>query len=388
MSEFKFSCPKCGQHLIGDKSWAGQRIQCPGCQSDFVVPTGSSASAPRSAPSLSRQRQEPALPRSASPTGFHKPSGQTVCGLAVASLVLTLLTLPFNLGTVLARFPTGLLACVPGLIIGHIALVKIRRSDGLAGREFALAGVVGGYVFSLLLLLGGWAIIRAPRIDDAVMARLSLPPVEQSNPSISMPPAPRFPPPASAPPRISPRPNGPMPPLAPRPPIYQPPVLQPAPRPSFLPPPTSPAQPARRDPKLTTNPQTVAIPSTAVSGRLGGQNFSVTRATLQGDVLTLAQGADMVPEFQVMLFLFGQAASGKTLLVPNPNPNAIGSTPHVHLRWKDAGGRPQMTSLAADYVMRLEIAPTSGNTITGRIYLEFPQSYQTRFAGTFQAQRL
>ena len=38
MSEFKFSCPQCGQHILGDTQWSGREINCPACQQTLVVP--------------------------------------------------------------------------------------------------------------------------------------------------------------------------------------------------------------------------------------------------------------------------------------------------------------------------------------------------------------
>ncbi len=38
MSEFKFSCPNCGQHMQGDAFWSGREINCPACQKPLVVP--------------------------------------------------------------------------------------------------------------------------------------------------------------------------------------------------------------------------------------------------------------------------------------------------------------------------------------------------------------
>ena len=38
MSDFKFSCPNCDQHLNVDDGWAGHQIACPGCQSQIRVP--------------------------------------------------------------------------------------------------------------------------------------------------------------------------------------------------------------------------------------------------------------------------------------------------------------------------------------------------------------
>jgi peptidyl-prolyl cis-trans isomerase B (cyclophilin B) len=67
-------------------------------------------------------------------------------GLAIASLVLSLTGFLAPLGV------TGLL----GVILGHIALSQIKKSNGFEqGRGLALTGVIVGYVclgFSLLVL--------------------------------------------------------------------------------------------------------------------------------------------------------------------------------------------------------------------------------------------
>ncbi len=39
MSEFKFSCPQCGQHILCDTEWGGREINCPACQQTLVVPS-------------------------------------------------------------------------------------------------------------------------------------------------------------------------------------------------------------------------------------------------------------------------------------------------------------------------------------------------------------
>ena len=38
MSEIKFACPQCGQHISGNEHWAGYRIQCPTCATTLTVP--------------------------------------------------------------------------------------------------------------------------------------------------------------------------------------------------------------------------------------------------------------------------------------------------------------------------------------------------------------
>ena len=39
MSEHKFACPSCGQHLSCEETLAGARIDCPACFGVIVVPT-------------------------------------------------------------------------------------------------------------------------------------------------------------------------------------------------------------------------------------------------------------------------------------------------------------------------------------------------------------
>ena len=38
MSEFKFSCSHCGQHLACDEQFSGRQIQCPACQVLIRIP--------------------------------------------------------------------------------------------------------------------------------------------------------------------------------------------------------------------------------------------------------------------------------------------------------------------------------------------------------------
>jgi hypothetical protein len=38
MSDFKFSCPHCDQHIQCDSKFCGRQIQCPGCNHLIVIP--------------------------------------------------------------------------------------------------------------------------------------------------------------------------------------------------------------------------------------------------------------------------------------------------------------------------------------------------------------
>jgi hypothetical protein len=48
MSEIKFSCPICAQHISCDAQWAGMQIKCPACEKEILIPVP--ASAPAAAP--------------------------------------------------------------------------------------------------------------------------------------------------------------------------------------------------------------------------------------------------------------------------------------------------------------------------------------------------
>ena len=45
MSEFKFSCPRCGQKFQGEERYAGKQMLCPACNHLMHVPTLSDAAA-------------------------------------------------------------------------------------------------------------------------------------------------------------------------------------------------------------------------------------------------------------------------------------------------------------------------------------------------------
>ena len=37
-NEFKFDCPKCGQHILAARAWAGRQIHCPSCETQLTIP--------------------------------------------------------------------------------------------------------------------------------------------------------------------------------------------------------------------------------------------------------------------------------------------------------------------------------------------------------------
>src|SRR5437660_11434619 len=47
MSEFKFACPVCGQHITADASASGSHLECPTCFQKIVVPQAPSNPDPK-----------------------------------------------------------------------------------------------------------------------------------------------------------------------------------------------------------------------------------------------------------------------------------------------------------------------------------------------------
>lgn len=54
-AEFKFDCPKCGQHILISTDWVGLGITCPSCQTRFTIPSPHSVES--AAPSAIPRRQ-------------------------------------------------------------------------------------------------------------------------------------------------------------------------------------------------------------------------------------------------------------------------------------------------------------------------------------------
>src|SRR5258708_40351660 len=47
MSEFKFACPVCGQHITADSTTTGSQLECPTCFQKIVVPQAPASADPK-----------------------------------------------------------------------------------------------------------------------------------------------------------------------------------------------------------------------------------------------------------------------------------------------------------------------------------------------------
>jgi DNA-directed RNA polymerase subunit RPC12/RpoP len=101
MSEFKFACPVCGQHITADSSTSGGQVECPTCFQKIVVPQAPTSAETKfilSASQVSKPR--PASAEAASRLNPLKPS-RTRTSIPV---VITLLILLCAAGAALYMF--------------------------------------------------------------------------------------------------------------------------------------------------------------------------------------------------------------------------------------------------------------------------------------------
>jgi DNA-directed RNA polymerase subunit RPC12/RpoP len=92
MSEFKFACPVCGQHITADSSTSGSQIECPTCFQKIVVPQAPASTDSKfilSASQVGKPRPLPAEAGASSLAGQRRGAARFSLG-TVALLVLVL----------------------------------------------------------------------------------------------------------------------------------------------------------------------------------------------------------------------------------------------------------------------------------------------------------
>lgn len=349
MSDFKFSCPACGQHIVCDTSNAGMTIACPVCQTALVVPQPPAAApAPAAPPGLSIAASQArhtaseashsaammsrsyAQPQATGPAGPQKTSG-----LAIASLVCSL---------------TFCLGFIPGIICGHLARRTMRRDPSLKGAGLATAGLIIGYftlAFTIFSLLYGvssvTAIFKSPEFKKALEDAKKQQEIQAAQ--------------AAA------KPNSPAK--------------------------DSHALPASDDSLWNLNLTTASFPDRPAAGKIHGQDFTVESAVAQNGNIILRQGQNSRPDLQVIIFTFlkkGQTLPGKTYDLSPANADlSQGAMPHVHLGWKEEGSATNKTKIfAKGFALKLEIGPVNADgQAPAKIYLCLPDSDKSYVAGAF-----
>jgi len=91
MSEFKFACPICGQHITADSKDSGSKISCPTCFRKIVVPQAPSSSESKFVLSASEaDKPRPPLPKAAEVSPVEKTSDKTRIPVALIVLFVVL----------------------------------------------------------------------------------------------------------------------------------------------------------------------------------------------------------------------------------------------------------------------------------------------------------
>lgn len=157
--DIHFSCPHCGQSLVGGRECLGTTIDCPGCAKPFVA-ASTPATAPGPMPPRQSLRADPALTAMTKGLGAIRSPGHDMAVIAVLLSLAGLSCLP----------PVS----VAAVILGHVALVRCRRhGDGWrsAAPLISAAALVAGYLgmgvglFVLVRSHGGDP-VRAPRAHE------------------------------------------------------------------------------------------------------------------------------------------------------------------------------------------------------------------------------
>jgi len=91
MSEFKFACPICGQHITADSANTGSQLECPTCYRKIIVPSAPTSTDPKfilSAAEANKPRPpQPSLPKL---EPISQPPARTAMTVAVIILAILL----------------------------------------------------------------------------------------------------------------------------------------------------------------------------------------------------------------------------------------------------------------------------------------------------------
>ena len=326
MSEFKFSCPACGQDILCDTTHVGTQIACPGCNATIAVPKETAGTADVS----TQTGIPPALP------GNIATTVQRTSRLAIASLVCSL---------------SSLITCVgwlPGIICGHLAKSRIRRNPTLKGSGFATAGLIIGYL--ILMLEVGTAAVRIWSFSAALkhgyenvrqdLTTNNVIVTQTQSTTIS-------------------NDNKPMEPV----------------KSETVPTGNQQIEPAKSE--WTSDISKAYFPDHPASGKLHGIDFAAKTVSFRNGDLKIRSANGM----QLDIFRLGASIEGHSYEIqPADGGNA---NPHVKMTWNE-GGVIQTATFSKGYGMKLQFDQAINRTVSAKIYLCFPDDSKSCVAGIFE----
>jgi len=154
--------------------------------------------------------------------------------------------------------------------------------------------------------------------------------------------------------------------------------------PGTKPPAQTGAEPNTVDAAWTLDLDEAVIPDTPAGGKVHGRLFTAERMVLNSDGLTL-RTAEFPPTAGITVYLHPnpiESVYGKSLVY---EPNTPGG-PAVYLRWKNAQGQETDDVKNTGYALRIEFGNPVSNYIPGKIYLCAPDELKSYVVGNFNAE--
>ena len=267
------------------------------------------------------------------------PPAQQTSGLAIASLVCSLLSLVTCIGW------------LPGIICGHMARSRIRRNPSLKGGGVATAGLLIGYLF--LTLEAGTAAVHLWRFSAAVKqgytnVRLNL---ATNNLLITQTTA------STVSNASQTGETGP---------------------PMVATPGATPANSTQTS--WTLDSGSMSFPGQLVSGNLHGSYFVLKTASFRNGDLKISSANGLSLDFHNL----GETIEGSSFEV---QPADDGGIPHVRMTWQE-GDVTQTATYNKGYAMKLQFGPAIKRKVAAKIYLCFPDDAKSCVAGTFEVRLL
>jgi hypothetical protein len=323
MSEFKFSCPVCGQNVLCDTALAGTQLACPHCDNTIGVPTGFAKPTDVSSGTV--------IPSPLSDDVV--ATAQKTSGLAIASLVCSL---------------SSFITCIgwlPGIICGHLAKSRIRRNSSLKGNGLATAGLIIGYL--IVMLEAGTAAVKIWRFSTAMKqgyenVRLDMETnnfiVQSTNVSNDN--------------QMEPANSGPV---------------------------ATNDQPIESaESGWVADIGNVSFPDHPASGKIHGLDFTVKSALFRGGDLKLSSANGMSLE---IIHGLGSSIAGQSYEIQSTDDNS--GNPRVKLTWHE-GDEVQSTTFNKGFGIKLKFAQVISRKIAAKIYVCLPDDSKSYVAGTFE----
>ena len=161
MADITLDCPHCGQHLEGDEELCGQKINCPSCNGEIIIPTKSVP--PRVAKvakvTVSAQPEVPPPGPDEERQVFElKPTAKAFLG----EIIFGVLLIPFLIGLIILlnvwyktasqkyRLTTQRLFVQKGLIAKHLEELELFRVKDVTVKQGILQRIMGFGSISVL----------------------------------------------------------------------------------------------------------------------------------------------------------------------------------------------------------------------------------------------